>query len=419
MLGPALPFRPNAKTIIGSARLWWNAALQADVWLRLYRAQESLFAPGQRIGHGGDPVAYAEFIAAGDQVITCRLWARPPDDSRTESLHPAPSGIHTTSIATADGRVSWHDTPDGLVRSARRFSTDLQRRKSDRFWNSGRQLPEQATLAPHLLFIGLSPVPGSERSITWNDRPAHQIDFVRMIDPASPESIATDDVPNHEIDGADRVEFVIDDERNIILEWRCITNEQVYRRFWFTELEFDQPIDDALFDLDSGPKPPPVPDPRPATPPAAWLIDAEGARIPGHERQIQWLIDGVPTFRDDGEDESGRPAITIKPPVHIELESTGGLRDLIIGVQFPDQTEDSMHPAMGPMLRATPDPAQTGEARLFALPLGDISGRVNLIVNAMWPPPRNSGEPPHPDVPVYIATWEFRTLIAAGGAVDD
>ena len=46
---------------------------------------------------------------------------------------------------------------------------------------------------------------------------------------------------------AEVVDFVIDWEQGVILEWRALLDGEVYERHWFNSVTFDPPLDDSLF----------------------------------------------------------------------------------------------------------------------------------------------------------------------------
>jgi len=42
-------------------------------------------------------------------------------------------------------------------------------------------------------------------------------------------------------------ELIVDRERKVILEWRALFDGRVFERHYFTEIAFDEPMDEAEF----------------------------------------------------------------------------------------------------------------------------------------------------------------------------
>lgn len=412
MLGPAIPFRPNAQTIQGTAALWHDAELRVDVWLRDNHRKARFFAPGQ--AHFAlERSNFAEFLALGSRTVRERVWVEVPDRSRTEHFRESEWVGERTSVSSERGYVNWVETPHGVQRHGQLWPADPLRRRSRQWPDRHHSAAASALILPRALLNGQSPVAGSEKEIEWNGRAAFQFTCVPSVDPTSRESVATDDVPHHELEGADCVEFVIDAERNVILEWRCIFEDQVYRRFWFEDLVFDEPIDPALFDIDAGPKPPPVIDDRPPRPPEVLLLDAAGAPLQrGDLRVWRWLVGNALSEQLD-------PAHASYPhPVSVGAEARFFIHSVppqgCTAFFEPDgdyRSSIAVHTApVGAAVTGTQNVGRFGPSEggtLVRLPCPANAGTYTVKLNATWPPPFNSPDPPHPDVPVYFAMWVF------------
>lgn len=413
MLGPALPFRPNARTIQGTAFIWYDAGLQVDVWLRDNHRKARFYQPGQ--AHFLlEREKFAEFLRRGSRTESMRVWVETPVRSRTEYADDPEWMSGRTTVVNELGHTGWVVLPTGAVqRHGRLWPTDPLRRRSDQWPDMSHGAAASALLMPRPLFNGQSPIEGSARAIEWRGRAAWEVSCVPTIDQTLLESVATDDVPDHELAGADRVEFVIDNERNIILEWRCIFEDQVYRRFWFEELVFDMAIDSTLFDIDAGPKPPPVIDDRPPRPPEMLLIDSAGATLQqGDLRVWRWLVDDQLS-----ENLSNLPS-TYPHPVSIGAEARFLIRSTpphdCIAFFEPDgdyRSSIAIHAApTGAIVSGTENVGRfepSAEGTLMRLPCPAKAGTYIIKLTGTWPPPFNRPEPPNPDVPVYFATWAF------------
>lgn len=103
-----------------------------------------------------------------------------------------------------------------------------------------------------MVLLGYDPIWESLTDTTLLGRPAYQFRASRMVSLDDPAVMATDDVP-HVLHAADTAEFVIDGERYVVLAWRGMFEERVYEQYTFTALRFDEPVDQALFDIDRDP----------------------------------------------------------------------------------------------------------------------------------------------------------------------
>jgi len=413
MLGPALPFRPNAHTIQGTAFIWYDAELQVDVWLRDNHRKARFYQPGQ--AHFLlEREQFAEFLDRGSRTESMRVWVETPVRSRTEYADDLEWMSGRTTIVNELGHTGWVVLPTGAVqRHGRLWPSDPLRRRSDQWPDMNHGAAASALLMPRPLFNGQSPIEDSVRAIDWYGRAAWEVSCVPAIDQTSPESVATDDVPYHELDGADRVEFVIDNERNIILEWRCIFEDQVYRRFWFENLTFDEPIDPDLFDIDAGPKPPPVPDNRPPHPPEVLLVDSTGTPLQQGDLGVwRWLVDGQLSESLNTPPTAYPLPVSVGAEAHFLIRSTAP-QDCIAFFERNGDRRSSTTVHAAPVEAIVSGTKNIGrfepsdDGTFMRLPCPAQSGTYIIKLTGTWPPPFNRAEPPHPDVPVYFATWIF------------
>ncbi len=102
-----------------------------------------------------------------------------------------------------------------------------------------------ALLQPRCFLHGWNLV-GGPQPIDHVGRSAWEVRMERLVPFSDPRMRGDGDNPDiFPHDGA--AEFVIDREQGIVLEWRALLDGEPYERHWFTELAFDEPLEDAIF----------------------------------------------------------------------------------------------------------------------------------------------------------------------------
>jgi len=103
-----------------------------------------------------------------------------------------------------------------------------------------------ALLHPRCFFHGRIPQWDQRTELTVLDRLAYLLPMVREI-PLTDPRVLGDRYNPCVLDEVERTELIVDVERNVILEWRAIFDGKVYERHHFTEIAFDEPMDEADF----------------------------------------------------------------------------------------------------------------------------------------------------------------------------
>ncbi len=111
--------------------------------------------------------------------------------------------------------------------------------------------PPNALLQPRFFRHGWKPT-GDPRTIDYFGMPAWEVRMKRVV-PFSNWRMCGHHFNPNIFDMAEAAEFVIHREQGVILEWRALVDGKPYERYWFTKVEFDVPIDPALFDRTSIP----------------------------------------------------------------------------------------------------------------------------------------------------------------------
>lgn len=106
--------------------------------------------------------------------------------------------------------------------------------------------PPNALLQPRFVLHGWKPT-ADPQTIDHFGMPAYDVRMERVV-PFSNWRMCGHHFNPNIFDMAEAAEFVIHREQGVILEWRALVDGEVYERYWFTRIEFDVPIDPALFD---------------------------------------------------------------------------------------------------------------------------------------------------------------------------
>lgn len=151
-----------------------------------------------------------------------------------------------------------------------------------------------ALLYPGWAFNGLRETGRRQSVISVLDRPATDIELVRLIPWSDPESRGTDDFP-YFFEDAEQIWLQEDDATDAIIEVRGVFAGEVFGRHRWDELQLDVPLDPSLFDPDLLPDLAPwaglvEPTVIPAMPDAPPTVTIEDLQDPG-VRQIGLLVD--------------------------------------------------------------------------------------------------------------------------------
>jgi len=87
---------------------------------------------------------------------------------------------------------------------------------------------------------------GVRQLVTFLGREAELVPLLRLIRLTNPRMLG--DAYNPSVFATtEEIELIVDRERGVILEWRGLFDGEVYERHFFTELHFDEPVDESIF----------------------------------------------------------------------------------------------------------------------------------------------------------------------------
>lgn len=104
----------------------------------------------------------------------------------------------------------------------------------------------EALLQPRFVLHGWKPT-AEPRAIDHFGMPAWELRMKRVV-PFSNWRMCGHHLNPNVFDMSEAAGFVIHREQGVILEWLTLVDDKPYERFWFTDVEFDVPLDALLFD---------------------------------------------------------------------------------------------------------------------------------------------------------------------------
>lgn len=448
-----LPLRPNLGTARGRAILHGSRRRGRKVTQRYARLTEPFVGTGQRY------IATDEIPDDMDDRygwnVEC-IWVAGPYHSRAETYQIDTGALISVNIVNDEGWIHWGRAPSGgTFHHEGVFPLEPRRRRAEKY-EFPRHTNETMTLIrPDWILHGYDADWQSATVAHFLGRSATQLTLNRMIPLTDPRVMGDEDNPNV-FDLGERVRMTIDDERFVILRAEGLYDGQPWETIEYTELAFDELLDDRLFDLTIKPEfsvvlpaegssasslpadatsiaqlhaQPPSDDQLPQPPVAR--IELAGRSTPESKVLITagWDANGHQVQRQFGQHED-LPAALLATSRRITLDvatqETGAPRTLTIFLT----REDSASASLGMDQRTThfsaiadsshlhsPSPARAPEiptVLTFSLPDGSDLWRID--VNASWVRgPFDDRSTAFDRIRLSHASWAIRVEITTNG----
>lgn len=238
---------PTFTTARGHLSEWFDHALQQEAWWRYGDAFTS---------HGGVVVGDSQRRRLSDDDLkalalqrrTVYVVVAMPNLAReVERWNGSlPGVVDRLQIVNPVEHLQCLIDGDRIVEAYSQPNRHPDRNPFSGFFYGIPLTPANALLQPRLLLHGWKRT-ADPRAIDHVGMPAWEVSMKRVV-PFSNWRMCGHHFNPNIFDNAEVAEFVIHREQGVILEWRALLDGTVFEHYWFTPIEFDVPIDPALFD---------------------------------------------------------------------------------------------------------------------------------------------------------------------------
>ncbi len=177
------------------------------------------------------------------------IWVAGPYHSRAETYQIDSRALISVNIVNDEGWIHW-----GRAHSCGRFHRDgvfplePRKRRAEKYEFPRHTNETMMLIRPDWILHGYDADWQSATVAHFLGRSATQVTLNRMIPLTGPRVMGDEDNPNV-FDLGERVRMTIDDERLVILRAEGLYYGQPWETMEYTEMAFDELLDDRLFDL--------------------------------------------------------------------------------------------------------------------------------------------------------------------------
>lgn len=440
----SLPFRTKLTTALGRAILHGSKRNSRKVTQRYAQVTEPLARGSVRYFATGEiPDGEDDYYG---WTMEC-IWVAGPYRSRVETYQIDTGDLIGVNIVNDEGWIQWGRAPHGgTFHHEGVFPLDPRGRRVEKYEFPHHTDETMMLIRPDWILHGYDADWQSATPVRFLDRPATQLTLDRMIPLADPRVMGDEDNP-HVFDLGERVRMTIDDERFVILRAEGLYDGEPWQTMEYTELAFDELLDDRLFDLTIQPdfsvvlpapgsststlpadvvpsfRLPPDPPAEENLPPAPIaVLYAAGVEHEGTLDSARWLVRGQQVERSTSAERGSSPLFHLKSH-DVTIVIAGHAAPTEATLFLDDKIEQKAGVPQAPrhlsFVRtgiAVADPgsqgwiiprSETESALSFRLP--EHERDFTLVLHVRWIPlPFEAQGAPFATVALQGATWEFR-----------